>query len=195
MLDCERCGGPVINLARRIAVNGTNQVYWHCFKCDSPAATDGSCVPHRDLPKYGVMSLDEIVIVSDYRDESLACSVVGCENHLVEVQHWAPKHLFPRKFGLWPTNHLCVPHHIEWHRKVTPNMTKTDYCPVCGHEINRSKDFDTDRPGVPADPFWGVAGNRYLMCQSGAHFHFRAGREHRYAYLRQKAEGGQGVLF
>lgn len=194
MLDCERCHKPQIQLVRRIAMNGANQVYWHCFNCDRPASKNGSNIAHSELHKYGIESIEELQVIKDYRDESIKCAVEGCDSNSVEWQHWAPKHLFPQDFERWPQDYLCIEHHIEWHNKVTPNMCKVFHCPVCGHEIHESRVMDTDKPGYPENEFWGVAGNRWIKCQSGAHFHFRAGRFHRYAYLKRKAEGGQGVL-
>lgn len=195
MLDCEKCGSPAVQLVRRIAVNGASQVFWICKACGKAAENNGKAISHSELYKYGVQSLDELEIVRDYREQSEPCAVDGCDNRAVEWHHWAPKHIFPQTAERWPKDYLCIEHHHEWHRKVTPDMGIVDRCPVCGQKVDFVRAIDTDRPGLPENPaFWGQPGERFVKCREGAHFHFRVNGSHRYAYLKRVADGGQGRL-
>lgn len=47
------------------------------------------------------------------------CSVDECGEQYTQRHHFAPIGVFATEADCWPVSYLCVPHHIEWHRRMT----------------------------------------------------------------------------
>lgn len=76
-------------------------------------------LPHQPIKDFGI-DIETIPINRDDRREVCAvCGQLGAQEH-----HWAPWHLFGDEADKWPKSYLCQKHHTEWHRTVTPEMSK-----------------------------------------------------------------------
>lgn len=128
-----------------IASNGVRMYHFRCARCrrshgSSGIATSISHAAAQAWADSNCLSLDDVPVWSDHRDEKKVCAVRGCDSFDVERHHWAPRHLFDDtafvpdgewaeggyywyESELWPVSYLCRKHHQEWHRRVTPNMS------------------------------------------------------------------------
>lgn len=99
-----------------IAANGIKKVQSVCSYCGE-MRRDG--ISHKELGVAGYRVGDLYAWRDNRNGEPCArCGAAeGTEQH-----HWAPKHLFPDDYHLWPTSYLCRTCHHVWHRKVTPHM-------------------------------------------------------------------------
>lgn len=144
----QACTGEVDELWVTIARNGVRQ---YCLRCNRCGRRHGSlnlnkvdAAAHAARMGYG--NLDKVPVWADHRGGE-QCSVDGCDSYDVECHHWAPSAIFSKSVevpaikpwvnpltgetvahtltyesDLWPTSYLCVDHHREWHRRVTPAL-------------------------------------------------------------------------
>ena len=108
------CSGTsdIAALGRVICSNGSTQYKAYCPECGGK----GTNFPYSDI-----VGLDESRIPIIAEHEIAPCERCGSTNG-AEVHHWAPSHLFDDSHD-WPKSNLCRKCHIEWHAKVTPNMS------------------------------------------------------------------------
>ena len=111
-----RCSGScgVAGLGKVICANGSVQYKAYCMECGGR----GGGLSHSDA-----VGLDPSRIPILSRNEVVPCEKCGSEEGS-EVHHWAPMHLFEDAED-WPKSYLCRRCHMEWHAKVTPNMSLT----------------------------------------------------------------------
>lgn len=119
-----------------IAANSRDQTIhpWYCDMCDK--AWGSLCASVEDATEWckdhgylrRVLTETEkqlragVISISDF-GHMIPCEVCGTKG-TTEVHHWAPRHLFGDDADRWPTGNLCRPCHVNWHQRVTPNMSK-----------------------------------------------------------------------
>ncbi len=96
-----------------IMVNGKRHVAIYCTQCGKKIST--GWLAHTHLRKQGI-EIDQLVVHEDRRVTQRAMSCERCGGgDGVELHHWAPQSLFRDPWD-WPTSHLCVSCHREWHQ-------------------------------------------------------------------------------
>ena len=109
--QCAECGASSWALFSLLLENALRQVQAFCADCGHK---DARALPHRFIDP------DTCPVYNDKREGfCMRCGKFGTEEH-----HYAPHHLFADSWQ-WGTVRLCVEHHREWHRIVTPNMSHT----------------------------------------------------------------------
>jgi len=124
-MKCENCGmetEPVI--MRGWNTGGMKQVVKKCEHCKDNVKKLQAFYSYKDY------DFDNLPILYDDRTK-YKCEVEGCENYAQEgtmLHHFFPKYLFGVELAeRAPKSHLCKTHHMdEWHKKLTPNMSRKD---------------------------------------------------------------------
>ena len=79
------------------------------------------------------------------------------------------------------------------HRAVDVQPVAIPSCPLCGARVDLAAVVEADEPGRGAQWFWGMAGQRWIVCpRQGAWVHIAVGQRgrgvmHRLAYLAPHA--------
>ena len=124
--DCE----PTI--AQVIGTNESHHFGFFCVTCSrrGKGLTGANPVhlPHDWVEKITGLSIEEAKVripVVKHREGAM-CEVRGCDRTDTEIHHWAPSAIFDEESVQWPTGSLCVSHHAEWHRRVTPRYVRQE---------------------------------------------------------------------
>ena len=108
--ECENCTGKEWALFSVLLANSVRTLTSYCTTC----GVRSGHLPHTFYDPF---------LCPVYKDNrELRCSY--CGELGAELHHYAPKHLFEDSHE-WGTIPLCIWHHREWHRIVTPNMSHT----------------------------------------------------------------------
>lgn len=124
-INCSRCDRQ-IPIVRWQAGNGRTHIRawcdycerWHIFKAGGVNLPKASFIAQWDM-----MPALLPVKVSEPFGYKNVCVVSGCDETLGEWHHILPRHL-SLEADNWPMVWLCTPHHVEWHRRVTPDMSR-----------------------------------------------------------------------
>jgi len=124
-------------LTRYSIRGGTFQLRWHCWHCGRNPGHKGAYFKNEvnaalfalfpslaGFVRDPQLMLPETMPVPDIEREE--CSVDGCEDRITQWHHFAPRFIFDYEAHLWPCLPLCMKHHLEWHRRVTPRMSKKE---------------------------------------------------------------------
>ena len=107
--QCENCSASEWALFSVLLANSVRTLTSYCTTC----GTRGGHLPHTFFDPF---------LCPVYKDNRevccIRCGALGAEEH-----HYAPKHLFEDAHE-WGTVPLCIWHHREWHRIVTPKMNE-----------------------------------------------------------------------
>lgn len=125
--DCIHCKAKrQARLVRTISSSGVSMVFWECETCQKNAIAPGYFIPHEKITSCGIL-IETIPVTRDYRtqvDKCAVCGELGTEYH-----HWAPRYVFGEDADLWPGAYLCRRHHMEWHNRITPEMSRRRVTP------------------------------------------------------------------
>ena len=124
--SCMRCNSANVKWRAQIISNGTRQIAPYCLDCNRWAETPPRWIPHEivniELFNHGKV-IGNIPVVADYSNAS-NCVICGQPG---EYHHWAPQALsepFGEDWNNWPGVHLCIRHHLQWHKIVTPQLSQ-----------------------------------------------------------------------
>jgi hypothetical protein len=121
---CDKCAGTEWALSRQKAQNGAMHIRAGCA-----CGTGGPFVPRSQL-RFARIEVSALPLVpaadGGFPGE---CAVCGLDE--VEWHHVAPRALFGDEAELWPVVALCIPHHVQWHRVLTPGDGSSRARPVC----------------------------------------------------------------
>jgi len=114
---CDRGADCHGELYRDPTANGVKVRSW-CTVCLRAPVTGKPFVPVRSLTDERLAHLPVWPSALDATSPCEACGTVA----VLEVHHWAPRHLFGADADRWPTSRLCGVCHRRWHEVVTPKM-------------------------------------------------------------------------
>lgn len=125
---CRRCGGNDIKLRRQIKANGSVAIGWWCLECHRWAIPGGAWLKHSEVEAHLLpfkSKIEDIPVAEDYSQDHpcVICGEPG-EWHHFAPQAWAEE--FGDDWRLWPGAYLCIKHHQQWHRIVTPSLVWHD---------------------------------------------------------------------
>lgn len=116
-MKCPSCKADGV-VYRQINASGSQVVCERCPECGR------NTIPGKPFLPKGSYDWDSLPLFSDATITAHPCEVRGCTNKGTQLHHFFPKYLFSYADDA-PTAYLCMYHHMqEWHKKLTPNMTK-----------------------------------------------------------------------
>lgn len=121
--DLEKKHGCDILLEKKVIANGTIQVTAYAHQTAGSYCRD-KYIQHVKQSIIPQEILDSIPISKDYSRDNPPCAVCGARG--TELHHWLPQHLSD-KANFWPTNYLCRPHHLYWHRIILKHRGQNGY--------------------------------------------------------------------
>jgi len=131
---CESCGSASIGIGRAENIRGQRIYPYYCLDCGFVITQYAgkkkvqSYIRETGLLPIEVKTATQEKIAAGKLDPSdfdhmKPCEVCGNIGD-TELHHWAPYHLFGDDCDDWPMSYLCLKHHTEWHKTVTPDMGK-----------------------------------------------------------------------
>ena len=118
---CVNCGSDNVEYQKTLCHSHSDEdprihISLYCLDCGKIATGKGKPFISRD--KFTDEQIAAMPVRVDNRDETHVCCVRGCDRTGVELNHFAPRHLFGAEADDWPVGWLCTPHHREWHQKT-----------------------------------------------------------------------------
>jgi len=107
---------------RVIGADGRDQVGYICPACGEYMIKGRPFFGKKVVEEMGI-DVSTLDVLINYLPDTIECSVTGCENKGYQWHHWMPRYL-SEDADKWPQSKLCIKHHREWHRLVTPMMLK-----------------------------------------------------------------------
>jgi hypothetical protein len=109
-MKCPHCHIQCV-LYRQINTSGVGVVVERCPQCRTAPDPKHPFISKNSVKDWG--ALPEFENYSLYSDPCFVCGKRGTELH-----HFSPRSIFGDECNDWPTAHLCIEHHREWHKRT-----------------------------------------------------------------------------